>query len=390
MKILALSLLMLSSLAAKADVIKSKEHFKKTGKFESFSWAPERYKSSFRYDIFYYIPANLKDKANVNSLIFLHGGGDSTRTRSGAINVVKMYSSDMIRLADEQGFVLVMPSSNGLQWSGHTRGMIRDIAQMMRAELEINSNNIGVSGHSMGGMGITRSYQYGADEFSFFLPMASGIDTTKAWQWNDEFMYKVFNVPYVQLQGKNDHFQVFVERNIEHEKKIKELEAKYGEKSKFEMVFYNGDHNYDLGVTSKKLKELFAKPRDLYQKNLYGTLYTANFTRTEAEKIPYNQDSEARYFWVELTDTDLSKDETTNFTTKIEGQDIRITMPTLPKLSKNLRVYLSERMVDLTQEVRISLNDEVVKVVEPMTEKEKNMDPKDPAFNFNGFVDIKL
>lgn len=389
MKRLALSVLMLGATAVNADVIKSKEHFKKTGKFESFSWAPARYNTNFRYDVFYYIPKNIEKQSNVKSLIFLHGGGASTSTRSGSIDVVKMYSGDFIKLADELGYVLIMPSSNGMQWAAHTRGMLRDLAQLMRAELDIDSNSIGISGHSMGGMGITRNYQYGADEFAFYMPMASGIDTTKEWQWNDEFLYKVFNVPYVQLQGKFDHFDVFVTRNKEHLARVKEMEVKYNQKSKFDVVFYDGDHNYDRGLTKKTLETLFKTPRDLYQKNLFGTLYTANFTRTEYD-LPFNQDSEPRYFWVELTDTDLSKDEATHFTAKIIDQEIRINMPVLPKMSKNLRVYLSEKMQDLKQEVRIYLNDQLVKTVEPLAAVEQNLDPKDPAFKFNGFVDIAI
>ncbi len=389
MKFLALSIFLLSSLSVKADIIKSTTHFRNVGKFERFSWAPERYKTNFRYDVFYYIPSKIKDTKNAKSLIFLHGGGASTTTRDGAINTVYSYAPDLIRLAGEMGFVLIMPSSNGLQWSGHTRGMLRDIAQMMRAELDIDSNAIGVSGHSMGGMGITRSYHLGADEFSFYMPMSSGIDTSKSWQWNDEFLYKVFNVPYVQLQGTNDHFALFVQRNKEHLERIKQLEVAYGEKSKFDVIFYNGTHQYDRNLMAKTLDNLFKTPRDLYQKNLYGTLYTANFMRVE-ENISYNQDSESRYFWVELTDSDLSKDEETNFTAKIVGQEIIVTMPKLPERSKNLRIYLSQRMQDLTQEVRILLNGEVVKVVAPKDDVEKNLDPKDPAFIFNRFVDISL
>jgi hypothetical protein len=259
----------------------------------------------------------------------------------------------------------------------------------MRAELDIDSNLIGVSGHSLGGMGITRNYQYGADEFAFYMPMASGIDSGKKWQWNDEFLYKVFNVPYVQIQGTNDQITVFVPRNIMHQKKISELEIKYKTPSKFKVIFYKGEHYYDFNLAKQTLSTLFETPRDLFQKQLWGSFYTGNITRTE-NRIPTNYDSEARYFWVELKDTDLTVEETTHFQAKIIDQAILITLPKTPKQSKTLRVYLSQKTIDLNQPIEVLINGKLVATREALAGKPVSYDSKDPAFIFDSYIDIQL
>jgi hypothetical protein len=388
--LLSISLFLLFIVSAQAEIIKSKTHFTLYGKTASFSWAPERYKTNFRYDVFYYIPNSIKDTSKAKSLIFLHGGGGSTLNRKDSIDVVvNEYLPDLIKLADQLGVVLVVPSANGLNWGVHTRGMLRDLATMMRAELDIDSNLIGVSGHSLGGMGITRNYQYGADEFAFYMPMASGIDSGKAWQWNDEFLYKVFNVPYVQIQATNDQITVFVPRNIMHQKKIAELESKYKTPSKFKVIYYKGEHYYNFDLTKQTLSTLFETPRDLFQKQLWGSFYTGNITRTE-NRIPTNYDSEARYFWVELKDTDLMMEETTHFQAKIIDQAILITLPVTPKQSKTLRVYLSQKMIDLNKPIEVLINDKLVATRESKAGKPVNYDSKDPAFIFDSYIDILL
>jgi hypothetical protein len=387
-------ILFLMAFDVHADVIKSSLHFNTYGlttnkTVASFSWAPARYKTDFRYDIFYYIPETLKTASKVKSLIFLHGGGQSTMDRPGAIATVQMYLPAMIRLANELGFVLIMPSSNGLNWGAHTRGLLRDLATLMRTELDIDSNLIGVSGHSMGGMGITRNYQHGADEFAFFMPMSSGLDTTSTWQWNDEFLYKVFNVPYVQIQGLTDHFTIFVDRNRQHQERIQQLETKYATKSKFNVLFYDGGHNPDYALTKSTLESLFKNPRNLYQKNLWGSLLTTDRIRTEYN-IPTHYDSESRYFWIELRNSSLATEELTHFRAKIINQSIHISMPILPQLSRTLRIYLSEKNINLEKPIAIVLNKKQVLIRPALIKKARQYISRDSAFKFNDFVEIDL
>ena len=225
MKLLLILFLSLSVQAFAGVINQTATHFKTTGSIQSFQWAPERYNSDFRYDVVYYIPESLKEAQNVKTLIFMHGGGSSTMDRAGSLKTVMIYMSDMVRLANETQSIVVMPSANGLNWGGHTVGMIRDLNQLMRKELDVDHNNMGLGGHSMGGMGIGRSYQWLADEFSYFLPTAAGIDPRNQAEVNTS---KFFNTPYVHLQGLKDHFQTFVEWCQALTKNVADLETKYG------------------------------------------------------------------------------------------------------------------------------------------------------------------
>ncbi len=162
MKNLIIGLCLTLSLNVFADVVPS-ALFDTVGSVDSFQWAPERYANDFKYDIFYYIPKNLDPNTKSGALIFTHGGGESTMDRAGSIHAVNLYMADLKRMADELGIIVVLPSANGLNWGGHTRGLMRDLGRLMRKELNIDVNRLGVSGHSMGGMGITRNYLWTAD-----------------------------------------------------------------------------------------------------------------------------------------------------------------------------------------------------------------------------------
>jgi hypothetical protein len=375
------------SFNSSADIIKDKTHFDTLGAIDSFSWAPARYENDFRYDVFYYIPASLQNKSQVGALIFNHGGGSSTMTREGSIRAVGLYINDLKRMADELGIVVVLPSANGLNWGGHTRGLLRDLGRMMRKELDIDVNRLGVSGHSMGGMGITRNYLWGADEFAFYLPMAAGMDVNHQ---TEQHLNKVFNIPYVHLQGLGDHFDIFITRCEEQKKRTRDLEIKYNELSKLDIIFYQGSHNYDYELFKKNLNKLLTKfPRDLYQKELFGSLHTVKGKYTE-NNIIFDYDSESRYFWIEAMDTDLTAQERIDFHAKIDGQSINLTMETLPKQSKGLKIYLHSSMIDLSQDIDVYLNGSVVATRKAKTGKLQNMDPLDLGFNFEDTIDIKF
>ncbi len=382
---LILLLILLNS--ALADVTKDTTHFKVIGVVDSFQWAPDRYENDFRYDIFYYIPEALRTRAQVSGLIFNHGGGSSTMDREGSIKTVGKYMPDLKRMADELGIVVVLPSANGLNWGGHTRGLLRDLARMMRQELDIDPNRLGLSGHSMGGMGITRNYLWGADEFAFYLPMAAGMDEV---QQTEQQLNKVFNVPYVHLQGLHDHFDIFITRCLEQVKRTRELEVKYNVPSKLQMYFYDGPHNYDFDLFKTTLSKLLANsPRNLYQAELWGSLHTVKSKNVE-NSITYDYDSEARYFWLELTRTDLSSSERVDFHAKIDGQTVFIEMPVLPQKSKSLKLYLHSSMIDLSKPIDVNLNGSIVVSRVPKNGIAQNMDPLDPGFIFEDSIEFDL
>ncbi len=373
--------------SAFGGIIKDKTHFDTLGAVDSFKWAPERYEGDFRYDIFYYIPESLTDKSQVGALIFNHGGGSSTMTREGSIRTVGLYMPDLKKLADELGIIVVLPSANGLNWGGHTRGLLRDLARKMRKELDIDANRLGVSGHSMGGMGITRSYLWEADEFAFFLPLSAGMDVNHQ---TEQHLNKVFNVPYVHLQGLKDHFEIFITRCEEQIRRTQELQIKYNQLSMLDVIFYDGTHQYNYQLFRHHLNKLLTNfPRNLYQKELWGSLHTVKLKNTE-NNIVYDYDSESRYFWVEATQTDLSVPERIDFHAKIEGQKILLEMENLPKQSKGLRLYLHSSMINLNGPIDVYLNGVNIVSRIPKESVASIFDEFDPGFIFEDTIEFNF
>src|SRR5690606_33615734 len=139
------------------------------GNISSEQWAPANYPQDFKYDVLYYQPQSLKGKKNSKVLVFLHGGGASTVTRAGALSVSSSYISNLKSIADNLGFTLIVPSSSSLNWGGHTRVMLEALARELKQDKRFDAKRIGLSGHSMGGMGITRNFFWLADDFAFFL-----------------------------------------------------------------------------------------------------------------------------------------------------------------------------------------------------------------------------
>lgn len=371
-----------------ADVIKSSEHFTSVGEFKSFSLDVPGYEDGFTYDIYYYIPKMLEKKSNVRALIFNHGGGQSTLTRDDSIEFVTLYyKNSLVRLANELGIVVVLPSANGLNWGGHTRLLMRNLLRIMRKDLSVDPNKIGLSGHSMGGMGITRAYSWLADEFSFFLPMSSGMPETL---FSINHLNKVFNVPYVHLQGINDKLQVFVSHCYKHYKKILELETLYKQASKFKMIFHKGDHDIDYELFKSHARTLsINSTRNLYQRELWGSIQTVRKTLNENNiRFPYV--SESRYFWIEAIQSNLSIEEVFHFHAKIQGQTILLATSTMPTQTEIIRIYLHSKMIDLEQDIHIVFNGKRLLTRKAQKGSLRNMDANDPGFNFEGYIDLRI
>jgi hypothetical protein len=381
-------LICLSNLPLWAGVIKSEaRHFQVLGKVASFSWAPERYPDDFRYDILYYIPLSLVESDQVRSLVFLHGGGSSTLTRAGSLKVAASYMKNDIRYwAEELQTIVVVPSGSGLNWGGHSY-MLRDLLQLMRKELDLDSNNIGLSGHSMGGMGITRAYSLLADEFTYFMPIAAGMDIKHQ---TEHHLNKVFNVPYVHLQGLFDHFEIFIERCEEHFKRILQLENRYRKLSQFELIYYPGPHNFDYELSVKTLRRLQQRPRNIYQTELHGSLYSSDRLVTENE-ITFHQGSVTRYFWVQLLEFNPAQTERFDFHARISQDSIFFEYDSPPKSIKSIRILLSRKLINLEKEIKIYMNGKYhtsykadVRNLRPV------IDPTDKNYFFEDSVDLKL
>lgn len=373
------------SLSQAFGVVKSRaKYFTTTGKVSRFDWAPARYQSQFTYDVLYYIPASLKDDEEAKVLIFMHGGGQSTQTRLGSFNTAMSYmNSTLVKLANDLRTIVVVPSASGLNWGGHTDGMIRDLSHLVRRELSIDHNNIGLSGHSMGGMGIGRNYIWLADEFAYFVPMAAGIDEV---QQTEHHLNKVFNVPYVHLQGRNDHFKIFIERCLEQEKRTAVLEDKYGSKSLLEIIFYDGGHNHDYELMKTTIDRLQKKPRNLFQRKLYGSLaYNDNFY--VENNIRFHKTSSSRYFWVEIAEADGAP-EKLNFEAKIINNIIKIDFDKTPSSIKRVRINLSKKLLRADKKINLFVNGKLVE--SRMMKDQTYVDVIDHAYEFEDFMEFDL
>jgi hypothetical protein len=196
------------------------------------------------------------------------------------------------------------------------------------------------------------------------------------------------------LQGRKDHFEIFITRCEEQLKRTKDLEVTYAQPSKLEMVFYDGAHNYDFELFKTNLnKLLISSPRNLYQKELWGSLHTVKSKNVENNityDYDYDYDSEARYFWIEATNTDLATPERIDFHAKIEGNTIKIDMPIMPSMSKGLKIYLQSSMIDLNQNIDVVLNGKLIMTREGKPGLLKNMDEFDSGFNFEDTIEINL
>lgn len=373
MKVVSLFFLCLFSISTFAV-----SKFTKYGEISSIKYRPVNSPLKFDYDVLYYIPAKLKGKKDLSALVFLHGGGASTSTRSSSFNIAKMYMEDLKSVADNLGVVLIGPSGSGQNWGSHLLAYLRDLNYTLRTELPINPNKIALSGHSMGGMGITRSAQWLTDEYSFFMPVAAGMDEKGM---TDEYLMPLFNTTYYHMQGLNDHFQVFVERCKIQKDKMLDLERTVGQKSGFKLEFYNGSHNYPKSLYEMRLKELFySTSRNLYQKSLTGVFYNRNEILEDqwSNGNKYYLAPRDSYFWLKAKEFSIDKKVIVvkaNITNNII--DIK-----LDNGIKTLTVKLSSKVLDLNKTVTIKVNGKV-KISKLFTKSK-------PLEFFEDSVDIQL
>jgi len=387
MKKLVILFTLLLSLHTFADDLQKglTKTFNVIGSVQTVKYKPVNSPLNFDYDIQYYIPSSLKGKNNLNTLVFLHGGGQSTMTREGSLNVTKMYMNDLKTVADALGIILIMPSGSGNNWGGHMISLLRDLNQTIRAELPVNSDKIALSGHSMGGMGITRSAHWLTDEYAFFMPTAAGMDEKHQTEAN---LRPYMNMKYYHMQGLQDHFKVFITRCENQQRAIDELERKYNVKTGFELEFYNGSHNYPKETYQERLKTMFKETsRNLYQSELHGMVHNRKEIISKPDTIDWYLAYPDRYFWLEALEYSAVKDLVW-LDGKIENNMIEIKSTTG---LKKLRVYLSSKMVNLQQTVKIMVNGMTKYDAVPEISLENNSERnKDPGFNFESYVDLEL
>ena len=326
--------------------------FKKFGSIQNFDWVPTGYQAGFVYDIYYYIPTSIKNTQTSPALVFMHGGGKSTLNRDGSNKAVNKYIKEVVAAAEKYKFIAILPSSNGLNWGGHTQRILAELATLIRAHLNFDTNRLGLSGHSMGGMGITRSFTALVNDYSFVNSVSSAMnDKTHG----EDRLTKMYNIKYSHQLGINDSFDVFIKWTKILEQKVKDMERLRHKISMFEVEWFNDGHVYTAAQT-KKLETLFKGQRNIFQNELYGQIYFDNQSYVE-NNIKYTIMGSHRYLWVEnvpATGTDLF-----NFEVKAEKNRIDFNFYkdvdnyTLYPKSKKFKIYLSEKMFDLSKDINI-------------------------------------
>ncbi len=363
------------------------EIFKTFGQLSHIKFRPENSPLDFQYDVLYYIPQKLRGKKNLKTLVFLHGGGESTKTRYRSFKVALDYARDLIPLAKKLNFVLILPSGSGLNWSSHLINYMRDLNIKLKEEIEIDPNGIGLAGHSMGGMGITRSAHWLADQYSFFLPIAAGIAPDYLTKEN---MAPYFNFSYHHLQGLGDHFKVFITRSKKQKNMINRLERLKKKNANYQLEFYKGSHNYPLKRMEELLEDLFKKSsRDLYQKELDGLFYNREEVIDDkwASGDKLYLAKRKSYFWLEALRFSKKK-KAVSVNAKIKGQNIDIN---IDKGLREIRVYLSSKMLDLTKSIKLKVNGRlkyygILNLNQDLSAKLKS----DPGFKFDGYIDVSI
>jgi S-formylglutathione hydrolase FrmB len=384
------------TISAQRSSIAYSDFLTETGVLSWSKWAPAFYTTGFYYDVAYYIPQSLNLNEPQKVLVFLHGGGSSTVTREGAITAVNKYTKDMMKLADELGLVVVFPSSSGLNWGDHMRAMLKDLNREIRKNLNVDSNRIALAGHSMGGMGITRSAHWLAGEYNFIMPLAAGMDESIQTENN---LWTNFNTRYYHINGEKDHFEVFLTRALNEQKAMKAIEEKYGKSSGYTLEFHPGNHQYNLPLVMQRMASLFEKPRDMYQSELFGSFYFVDEISQDNQDpngAPrfYNRKPTSDYFWLEANWISNIKNARADFHVKINSNHLTVNLNSNHGL-KSIRAYLSASMVDLTQPITVSINEGVQKdlVLHQLDEEalQKLIEQKgDKAFVYNAYVDIDL
>lgn len=375
----------------KAKKIKTTTVREKKSKYEIFTKTDElgiiklKLKDSpldFRYDVLYYIPKRAKERKDLEAIVFLHGGGKSTTTRSTSMGSIEFYTKHMMKMARSLGVALVIPSATGLNWSNHTVSYLKEVRALIKSDMPVYDNRIGLVGHSMGAMAITRELPYLTDEFSFFLSMAGGAETKSTTQ---KMLKTYLNTSYTHFQGEADHIGSFAPRSIKQDQKVRALELELNKEIDFTLVMHKGGHNFVDFKFSKFANMLLDKVENkrinFYKKEVFGVL-------KPQEGIFLDEYSNGNHYFVKRIDSSFwikatkFSNQSGNIAVegKIDNQNVDLT---LEDGIKELRIYLSNRMLDTRKSVNVIVNSKKVINEVPTCKGSDN-------YRYNCFVDIKL
>jgi hypothetical protein len=375
-----------------APIQKQDSVFNKFGSVEKFEWVPTGYSKDFVYDIYYYIPTSIQNSKNSPALVFMHGGGASTMDRLGSNKAVNIYIKEVIAAAEKYKFIAILPSANGLNWGGHTQRIVAELAQLLRAHLNFDTNRLGLSGHSMGGMGITRTFTRVVNDYAFVNSISSAMnDTTQT----EARLSKMYNIKYSHQLGLKDHFTDFLVWTKKLEANVKSMEERRGKKSQFEMEWFDDAHVYTPAQT-KKLESLFKGQRNIFQSELYGEIYFDVRSYTE-NAITFTVLGSKRYLWLENIPTTMN--DQFQFEVSVKNNIVNVNFfkdqdgYTIYPKSKKFKIYVSSKMFDLSKDIVIYDEGYFITRSPAKTKADRKagfIDKDDPNSAYDDVIEFKL
>ena len=174
-------------------------------------------------------------------------------------------------------------------------------------------------------------------------------------------------------------------------KRVTDLETRYQLPSKYQLILYNTDHQYKYDTFKFFLNDSFKVKRDLYQKELFGTLGTGILWKTE-NNITFPYSAVSRYFWIEAIRDSENTIERVNFHAKITDNQIHIDLNSKPTQFHQLKIYLHSSMVNLSAPVDIFINGIKVMTRDPMPTRIslRSMSETDSSYLFEDSVTVSL
>ncbi|MFP4548525.1 MAG: alpha/beta hydrolase-fold protein [Fidelibacterota bacterium] len=149
-----------------------------------------------------YVPEDYSPKKEYPLLVYLHGSGNDDRVLAHTITTIK------------QGFIILAPNGRGTSNCYATEESQTDIMEAIEdvtAVFNINESAIILSGFSMGGYGVYRTYYEHPELFSAIAVLSGHPNLAQKWGGSDELNFfeeqnlKKFNgVPIFIYHGRED------------------------------------------------------------------------------------------------------------------------------------------------------------------------------------------
>jgi len=289
-------------------------------------------------------------------LLIVGHGGNSAMSFDYAMKASLSGLLFWLPLAEEHGIIIAAPLSER-GWGAIGNSIIFSTISLLQRRLNINPDQIYVTGHSMGGHLSWRSGIYLADRWGAVLPMSGGYDYVA-----DKQVYPLVNVPGYATFGEKEPYNINT-----YNKKIREWMQAHS--FDWRLVEKPGGHEIFPDELPKIVDFMFKHPRNLYRARAYGVANT-NVEFNTAEKnekwscehkwnperpIPYST-----FHWLRMyplpPNLPQEKYPARVWAENLGGNRIRLTSQN----ARKVKLYLHPKMVDFNKPVEITANGQTV------------------------------